>query len=116
MKTKKSKIGFLEKVTVYGPTGEKKVTARIDTGAAKCSMDKQFAKKLGIKNIIKHKIIKSAHGTFKRGVVMARVKVGNKIFRVNFTLANRAHMKYDVLIGRNLLKKGFIIDSDKKQK
>jgi hypothetical protein len=111
---KKSRVGFLEKVTVYGPEGKKTVTARIDTGAAKCSLDKKLAKKLGIKNVIKHKVIKSAHGTLKRGVVIARVKLAGNTFRANFTLANREHMKYDVLIGRNVLKKGFLIDPAKK--
>ena len=111
---KKSRVGFLEKVTVYGPNGQKTVTARIDTGAARNSIDDKLAKKLGIKKVIKHKVVKSAHGVKKRPIVKADLKIANKKLKdMTFTLADRKHMKYDVLIGRNTLKKGFLVDPDK---
>jgi len=113
-KKKKSEIGFLEQVTIYGPEKSRKVTARIDTGAARNSIDKKLAEKLGIKEIIKHKVIKSAHGVKKRPIVKAKLKIADKEFEdMTFTLADREHMKYTVLIGRNTLKKGFIINPDK---
>lgn len=111
---KKNKVGFLEKVTVYGPNGQKTVTARVDTGAARNSIDDKLAKKLGIKKVIKHKVIKSAHGVKKRPIVKANLKIANKKLKdMTFTLADRKHMKYDVLIGRNTLKHGFLVDPDK---
>lgn len=111
---KKSRVGFLEKVNVYGPNGQKTVTARIDTGAARNSIDDKLAKKLGIKKVIKHKVVKSAHGVKKRPIVKADLKIANKKLKdMTFTLADRKHMKYDVLIGRNTLKEGFIVDPDK---
>ncbi len=114
MKRKKSRVGFLEHVTVYGPNGQRTVTARVDTGAKRNSIDKDLAKKLGIKKIIKHKVIKSAHGVKKRPIVKGDLKiVGKKLQDMTFTLADRKHMKYDVLIGRNTLKEGFIVDPDK---
>ncbi len=114
MKRKKSRVGFLEKVTVYGPEGQKTVMARVDTGAKRNSIDKDLAKKLGIKKIIKHKVIKSAHGVKRRPIVKAHLQIVNKKLNdMSFTLADRKHMKYDVLIGRNTLKKGFIVDPDK---
>lgn len=113
MKNKKSKVGFLEKVTVRGPLGEKTVTARIDTGAARNSIDKKLASKLGIKRVVKHRVVKSAHGVMKRPIVKAGLKITGRNFIASFSLADRAHMKYDVLIGRKTLKKGFIIDPSK---
>ena len=114
MKKKKSKIGFLEKVTIYGPEKQRTVVARIDTGAARNSIGRNLAKKLGIKKIVKHKVIKSAHGVKERPIVKASLKIANRKMKdMTFTLADRKHMKYDVLIGRNTLKKGFMIDPDK---
>ena len=114
MKKRKNRVGFLEHVTVYGPEGHRTVTARVDTGAARNSMDNKLAKKLGIKKIIKHKVVKSAHGVRKRPIVKADLKIVNKkLHDMSFTLADRKHMSYDVLIGRNTLKKGFIVDPDK---
>ena len=114
MKTKKNELGFLEQVTIYGPNGHKKVMARIDTGAARNSIDENLAKKLGIQKVIHHKIIKSAHGVKKRPIVKAKLKIAGKEFEgLTFTLADRKHMKYTVLIGRNTIKKGFLINPDK---
>jgi hypothetical protein len=111
---KKSRVGFLEKATVYGPDGQRTVIARVDTGAARNSIDKNLAKKIGIKKVIKHKVVKSAHGVKKRPIVKAHLKIVNKKLNdITFTLADRKHMKYDVLIGRNTLKQGFVVDPDK---
>lgn len=114
MKTKKSKIGFLEKVTIRGPEGHKTVIARIDTGAARNSLDKHLAKKLGIHTIVKHKVVKSAHGVMKRPIVKAVLEIAGRKIRSTFSLADRKHLKYNVLIGRKTLKKGFIIDPEKR--
>ncbi|MBD3303510.1 hypothetical protein GF343_00025 [Candidatus Woesearchaeota archaeon] len=114
MKKKKNKVGFIEKITVYGPKGQRTVTARVDTGAARNSIDKNLAKKLGLNKIIKHKVIKSAHGVKKRPIVKTKLKIAGKTLNnMTFTLADRKHMKYDVLIGRNTLKEGFVVDPGK---
>jgi len=114
MKKKKSRIGFLEKVTIYGPEKQRTVVARVDTGAARNSIDKKLAKILGIKKIVLHKVVKSAHGVKTRPIVKAELMIARrKLKDMTFTLADRKHMKYDVLIGRNTLKKGFLIDPDK---
>ncbi|MBW3002769.1 RimK/LysX family protein [Candidatus Woesearchaeota archaeon] len=114
MKKRKNRVGFLEKVIVYGPKGQKTVIARVDTGAARNSIDDKLAKKLGIKKVIKHKVVKSAHGVKKRPIVKAKLKIAGKTLdNMTFTLADRKHMKYDVLVGRNTLKEGFVVDPDK---
>ena len=111
---KKTKVGFTEHVKICGPKTCRTVNARIDTGAARNSLDENLAKKLGINIIVKHKIVKSAHGIMKRPIVKARLEIAGRKIRSTFSLADRKHMKYNVLIGRKTLKKGFIIDPEKK--
>jgi hypothetical protein len=110
----KTIIGFREYVTILGEGKARKVIARIDTGASKCSIDGKLAKSLGLGPVIREKKIKSAHGTSTRGIILARIVIGGRTFKVFFTLADREHMKYSVLIGRNILKRGFVVDSGKR--
>ncbi|MBW3015497.1 RimK/LysX family protein [Candidatus Woesearchaeota archaeon] len=110
----KAIIGCTEKVIVYGPKGKKKVTARIDTGAAKNSIDTNLAAELNLGPVIKTTEIKSALGITTRPIIEATIEIAGKKIKSEFTLANRGHMNYSVLIGRNLLKHGFLIDPNKK--
>ncbi len=111
---KKTRVGFIETVIIKGPEGERAFLARIDTGAARNSMDLDIAKKLGIKSILKHTVVKSASGVKSRPVMKAKLRIAGRKIRASFTIAERAHMRYPVLIGRKTLKKGFIIDPEKK--
>lgn len=43
--------------------------------------------------------------------VMLKVKVGGKIFKAPFTLADRGKKRYPVLLGRTLLNRRFVIDT-----
>jgi len=45
--------------------------------------------------------------------IKLRVKVGKKIFKTNFTLANRESMIYPILLGRKLLNRRFLINTSK---
>lgn len=103
---KKVRIGGLETVEIGG----KRLRARIDTGARMSSIDRITAKKLKLGKTVRRTRIKSAHGTSIRPVVKTTVKIKSKKIKASFNLAARSHMKYRVLIGRNILKKGFIID------
>ena len=111
MSSEKIIIGCTEKVTVYGPEGKKKtVTARIDTGATTNSIDTDLAAVLNLGPIVKTTHIRSALGDSTRPVIEVILKIAGKKLKSHFTLANRKHMNYSVLIGRNLLKHGFLID------
>ncbi len=112
--TKKTIIGLKEHVTILGDGKARKVVARIDTGATKCSIDSSLAKSLGLGPVIREKKVKSAHGISMRALILARIAIAGRKFRVFFTLADRKHMKYSVLIGRNILKRGFLIDPSRK--
>jgi len=97
-------IGTKEKVLVKGKAKQRKVWARIDTGATLSSIDKALAKKLDLGPVLLHKIIKQAHGKSKRPVVAASIEVAGKKIKARFTLADRKHMKFDIIIGRRTLK------------
>ena len=110
----KTVIGLVEPVTVIGPTGKKaEVMGRIDTGATKSSIDVRLAADLALGPILKTKIVKSASGRSLRPVVNATVILADKEVKTDFTIADRADMKYPVLIGQNILGKRFLIDPAK---
>jgi len=113
----KTIIGLTEKITILGKNKKKKtLVAKVDTGATKSSMDARLAAQLQLGPVIKTKLVKSAHGNRLRPVIEANVKLGDKEIKSEFTLADRIHMTYHVLIGQNILKHGFLIDPSKKKK
>ena len=102
-------IGLSENIVVKDAKA-KKVLAKIDTGATKSSIDTQLAKRLGLGPIIRSKMVKSAHGTTIRPIVKATITIAGKTMAEEFTLADRNHLKFAVLIGQNILRHGFLID------
>lgn len=113
-KTEKTIIGLTEPITIIGEKAEKKLVARIDSGATVGSVDKKLAQELGLGAVIKTKLVKSSHGQTVRPVKKMRFKLAGRKFKMNFTIADRAHLKYKVLIGQNVLRKNFLIDASKK--
>jgi hypothetical protein len=112
---KKGKVvlGVVEEITVHSKK-TKKVMARIDTGATKSSIDETLAEQLGLGPVIGKRLVKSAHGSKERPFIDVTITIGGKKTTNHFTLINRNHMKYSVLIGRNILRQGFLIDPEKK--
>lgn len=111
----KTIIGLTTRVILFGKQGKKEVLARIDTGATKSSIDEHLSRELGLGPTLKHALVKSAHGTKRRSIVLADIMIGGEMMRAEFTQADRAHLKYPVLIGQNILKKGFLIDPSKEK-
>ena len=114
--TKKVIVGLTEKVKIEGKKGRKRVfMAKIDTGATKSSIDTNLAKELKVGPVVKSRMVKSAHGNSLRPVILPTIEIAGKKIRRQFTLADRKHLKYPILIGVNVLKKGgFIVDPSKK--
>lgn len=111
----KTVVGLTEPVKVFGPRGERKVLARIDTGATKSSIDVRLAADLKLGPIIKAKLVKSASGSGLRPMIQGTITIANKEITTEFTIADRSHMKYKILIGQNtMIDNGFIIDPSKK--
>ena len=109
----KTIIGLTTRVIVFGKNGKKEVIARVDTGATKSSIDVALARELEFGPELKHTRVKSAHGTRYRPVVLADIIIAGELRHAEFTIAEREHMKYRMLIGQNILKKGFLIDPSK---
>lgn len=107
-------IGMLEEIELNGNNEmDERLIARIDTGATKSSIDYKLASKLKLGPVIESRLVKSAHGSKLRPVVKATITIKGKKITGKFTLADREHMKYRVLIGQNILKQGFLIDPNK---
>ncbi len=108
-------VGLTEKVDLISNNGsDRMIVARIDTGATRSSIDIELASKLNLGPVIKSKIIKSAHGNKLRPIVKAKILLAGKKMEAEFTLADRSHMMYNVLVGVNILKYGFLVDPSKK--
>lgn len=102
----KTILGLIEKVKING----KEVKAKIDTGAQGNSIDIKLAQKLKLGPIIKTYKIKTSTGHARRPAVKAHLEIKGRKFNTIFNISDRKHMKYNVLIGRRILKKGFLID------
>jgi hypothetical protein len=110
----KAIVGLTENVTINGSSSQKEVIARMDTGATKSSIDIGLAAELKLGPVIDSRLIKSAHGTKLRPVVEVNVFISGREIKARFTVADRSHMRYPVLIGQNILKQGFLIDPNKR--
>lgn len=106
-------IGLVEDVVVHGKEDTKTVQARIDTGATYSSIDTHLAAELKLGPIEEVKVIKSANGRRVRPAITTSITLAGNTSKGVFTLADRSHMKFDVLIGRDILQNGFLIDPNK---
>ena len=110
----KAIVGLTEYVTINSDSRKKEVIARMDTGATKSSIDVTLAAELKLGPVIDSRLIKSAHGTKLRPVVEVNVLISGREIKARFTVADRSHMRYPVLIGQNILKQGFLIDPNRR--
>ncbi|MBD3171019.1 hypothetical protein GF326_00970 [Candidatus Bathyarchaeota archaeon] len=106
-------IGLEEEITIKGLLGEKKVKAKIDTGADRTSVDDDIAAEIGLGPI--HKIVKvksSLSGkSKKRLVVDAEIVIKGEHHKIPVSISERDHMSYELIIGKDILKKcKFLID------
>lgn len=107
-------VGLIEPVMCEGKKGKAIVRARIDTGATKGSIDEQMVSTLGLGPVKGTRTVRNAQGIEQRPIVSLTIVIAEKKVTADFTVADRGHMRYPVLIGRNVLKKGFLIDPNKK--
>jgi hypothetical protein len=107
-------VGLTEYVTIKGPAKNKEVIARVDSGATKSSIDISLASELNLGPVIDSRLIRSVHGTKLRPVVEVSVLIMGRTLKAKFTIADRAHMRYPVLLGQNILRNGFLIDPVKR--
>lgn len=113
----RSILGLIEQVTILVDSFNHKLLARIDTGATSSSIDKELVEELGLGPGHRLTTVRSAAGTEKREIIKIKILLNGKIIEEEFSIADRTHMTYSVLIGQNILKKGeFLIDPLKRRK
>lgn len=122
--------GWVERVKVGAD--ETKMKARIDTGAETSSIDAEVIKVFkrkgqrrvlfyldsddGSKLLFESKLvrfvkIKAKNGKFiRRPVVFMQVCLGGLMIKGEVNLAERGHMNYPMLIGRNMMEDRFIVN------
>ncbi|MCC7574178.1 RimK/LysX family protein [Candidatus Woesearchaeota archaeon] len=106
-------IGPVENITINAKEKKGKYEGRVDTGAASSSIDARIVADLKLGPVLSVKTVRNAHGETLRPVVEAEIVLKKKKMTTIFTVADRSRMKYKVLIGRNILKQGFLIDVTK---
>ncbi len=103
------KIGGKVDVIVGGLYGSKKVTARVDTGAKYVSIDYSLAAKIGAGPVVDVVKVSSPSASRlrkeRRPVVPINLMISDEVINCNATLSDRRNMKYDIIIGREVLKK-----------
>jgi hypothetical protein len=117
-------IGVAEEVILL--PWKVKVPARVDTGAAMTSLD---ARDLKVKEdmaefrlpgrhggvpirlpVAAWETVKSAGGQQRRPVVEIDICLGPKVLHVKVNLIDRSRMKYPLIVGRNILEMGYVVD------
>jgi len=106
-------IGLSENIKIISNSESKEVEAKIDTGATKSSIDAKLAKELKLGPVVQTKMVRSAHGHSLRPIIDVDLEIAGQKIKSQFTIANREHMKYRILIGQNILKDNFLIDPSK---
>jgi len=117
-------IGAVEDVVLL-PWGVK-LPARVDTGASMTSLGvrgltveknvahfrlpEEYGNTLIRLPVLRYSEVRSPHHRQRRPVVRIELCVGSKRFRVDANLTNRDHLEYPLLLGRNVLSQGFLID------
>ncbi|MFB6138569.1 MAG: ATP-grasp domain-containing protein [Halobacteriaceae archaeon] len=98
-------VGFTEEVLVSGTTGTERVVAKSDTGASRTSIDTELAAEIGAGPIRAITTVRSGSASAgqSRPVVDVVVGVAGDRHTVAASLADRSHMNYPLLLGRDVL-------------
>ena len=79
-----------------------RIKAKLDTGAKRCSIDEGLAKALELPVVGSVKV-RNAMGSQERTLVAGKVRVGRTTYEVEMTVADRAHLKCPMLLGKAFL-------------
>lgn len=108
-------LGVEEPVTVFAANGETySLLAKIDTGAWRTTLDSTLGQQWNLhKPVVELSHVRGALGHDTRPVVELAFKLRHRLIKTQASLADRTHMKYDMIIGRRDLK-GFLVDPGKR--
>lgn len=110
--TKRKIIGIIQEVVVRGPAGEARVRAKVDTGAARTTLDTEIAKRLGLGPVIRRVRTRAAAADRpeRRDVVPASLDIAGETFDVQVAVTDRKDMNYHMIVGMDVLRRsGFLI-------
>ncbi len=109
-------VGIIELVTVKGEKGMRTVKAKLDTGTDRTCVDYSLAAEVGLGPLVDTIKVRSTSGNNPETHVLAEAEIfiHQQRFSLPVSLADRSKMKYEVLIGRDLLERSiFFIDPRK---
>lgn len=105
-------LNTLERVKIVDSKGVKhEVLAKVDTGAWSSSIDRTLAEKIGLvypSNILWSKAVKSAAGREVRKFINVTYYLAGRKIRTSMSLAKRANLKTQMIVGRRDLE-GFVV-------
>ena len=110
---RRTTIGVVEVVRVRGPRGSLRLRAKIDTGAARTSLDTSLAEKIGLGPVVGHVRIRSAAADLPevRDIVPATIVIAQRAFRVKVAVTDRQDMRFRIFVGMDVLRRaGFLVD------
>lgn len=109
-------VGLVEPVKITGKKRTIETLALLDTGATRSSVDLKIAARAGLGPITSVARIKSKtepKGYTRRAIVVGQIELAGVKRKAHFTLADRSGMRYPVLVGRDVLHKGFVVNIEK---
>ncbi|MFQ6013296.1 MAG: RimK/LysX family protein [Thermoplasmata archaeon] len=111
--SKRTIVPIVCAVVLIGERGREEITAKVDTGASRTSVDTDLAAKVGlgpVTDTVKVRAASSAQVEV-RPLVQARIQLEGRAFELPVSITDRADMKYPVIIGMDILTEGnFLID------
>jgi alpha-L-glutamate ligase-like protein len=109
-------LGVHETVEILDADGHPHtVAAKVDTGAWRTTIDELLARKHHLHTRLVHdkKVpVRGALGKEKRPVIELTLRLRDRQIKTKAFIADRSHMKYNMIIGRRDLK-GFLVDPTK---
>jgi len=110
----KKTVGLIEPVKIIGKTVVG-TTALFDTGAKITSIDNSLAAQAQLGPVTRTQKVKApiTKELEQRPVVRLKVEIKGREYEAEANLNDRSHMKYPVIIGRNIIQDNFIIDVSK---
>ncbi|MCI4371890.1 MAG: RimK/LysX family protein [Thermoplasmata archaeon] len=111
-------IGTVEEVLVRGSKGDIRVLAKVDTGAARTTLDTDLAARAGLGPPFDRIRVRAsaADEPEERDVVDARIVIAGKEFEVAVAITDRQDMRYHMIIGMDILgNSNFLVDPLKEE-
>lgn len=116
VRRKRKIIGIIQEVAVRGPRGEIRVRAKVDTGAARTTLDTDLARRLGLGPVLRHVHTRAAAADHpeERDVVSAVLVIAGETFEAHVAVTDRRDMRYHMIVGMDVLRRsGFLISPRK---